>query len=142
MIFLVTCCAATLLGSAQTQKKVHHKVPESVRTSYQNDYPDYKDVHTTWDMQNNHWHTRYRDKDHNNRYVDVYYDKDGHRMESRSQWNRNDLPEPVKDHMWKKYHTHSYKAYRIDKPSKGAYFQITWGNKKVYLDESGNEVKY
>lgn len=115
-------------------------VPESVRNAYHKDYPDYKS--SNWDMKNNQWHTRYMDKDHDNRYVDVYYDKEGKRVQSRSKWNHNDLPDAVKERMRKKYHANNYTAYRIDKPEQGVFFQLSWGNKKAYLDEQGNEVKH
>lgn len=140
-ILLATSITVSMMVFAQ-QHKEHSKVPESVRTSWQSDYPNNKDDHNSWDMRNNQWHTRYKDKDHGNRYVDVYYDKNGHRIRSKSLWNRNDLPEAVRDRMNKKYHVHNYQAYRIDRPEKGVVFQLSWGKTNVYIDESGNEVKY
>jgi len=138
IFFLIVACAFGTMVFAQYHE--HKHAPESVRNSYQKDYPDYKG--TAWDMKNNQWHTRYKDKDHENRYVDVYYDKDGRRVQSRSKWDHNDLPEAVRDRMRKKYHASDYNAYRIDRPEQGIFFQLSWGNKKVYLDEHGNEVRY
>jgi hypothetical protein len=123
------------------QEEQHHrKAPEAVEQSYKNEYANYN--HSTWDMQNNQWHTRYMDKDHGNRYVDVYYDKEGHRLQSKSRWNRSDLPDAVKDRMRKRYHAQNYTVYRVDKPEKGTYYQISWGNRKIYLDETGHEIKH
>ncbi|HEY1870717.1 MAG TPA: hypothetical protein VGG71_06635 [Chitinophagaceae bacterium] len=138
IFFLIVACTLGSMVFAQDHKDKH--VPESVRDSYQKDHPDYKNP--TWDMKNDQWHTRYTDKDHGNRYVDVYYDKDGKRIQSRSKWDHHELPEGVRDQMRKRYHASNYTAYRIDRPEQGIFFQLSWGNKKVNLDEQGNEVKY
>jgi hypothetical protein len=62
---------------------------------------------------------------------------------SQSEWDRNDLPEGVRNRVKTRYHSENYNAYRIERPGRGFYFQITLGgNKKVYLDEKGREVKY
>lgn len=143
VIFVAIFCAGSAVLFAQNHKQDNRKAPESVRRSYQKDHPDYKDDNSTWDMKNNQWHTRYMDKDHGNRPVDVYYDRTGRRLQSRGEWDRNDLPDAVKNRMTKRYHAENYNAYRIEKPGRGIYFQITWGtNKKVYVDEHGREVKY
>jgi hypothetical protein len=62
---------------------------------------------------------------------------------SQSEWDRNDLPERVRDRIRSRYHSENYNAYRIERPGRGLYFQITLeGNKRIYLDERGREVKY
>jgi hypothetical protein len=143
VIFLIVCCACSMMLFAQQNDKYHQKAPQDVQRSWQKDYPNYNNNNESWDMRNNQWHTRYMDKDHNNRYVDVYYDKRGKRLRSESNWDRNDLPNAVRDRMRKRYHNENYKVYRIDRPGRGIFFQITWGkNNKVYFDERGREVKY
>ena len=139
--FLIAFCAGAMVLFAQQNNHHNTTPPQSVQHSWQKDYPNYSN--TTWSYSNNQWHTRYQDRDHNNRYVDVYYDKNGHRVMSQSEWDRNDLPEGVRERVKTKYHSENYHAHRIEKPGKAVYFQITLsGNKKVYLDEKGHEVKH
>jgi hypothetical protein len=139
--FLIAFCAGAMVLFAQENNHHHNTPPQSVQHSWQKDYPNYSN--TTWTYTNNQWHTRYQDRDHNNMNVDVYYDKNGHRVMSQSECNRNDLPQGVQERVKTKYHSENYNAHRIEKPGKGTYFQITLsGNKKVYLDEKGHEVKH
>jgi len=139
--FLIAFCAGAMVLFAQQNNHHNTTPPQSVQHSWQKDYPNYSN--TSWNYSNNQWHTRYQDRDHNNRYVDVYYDKNGHRVMSQSEWDRNDLPEGVRERVRTKYHSENYHAHRIEKPGKAVYFQITLsGNKKVYLDEKGHEVKH
>ena len=134
-------CAGAMVLFAQQNNHHNTTPPQSVQHSWQKDYPNYSS--TTWNYSNNQWHTKYQDRDHNNRYVDVYYDKNGHRVMSQSEWDRNELPEGVRERVKTKYHSENYHAHRIEKPGKAIYFQITLsGNKKVYLDEKGHEVKH
>jgi len=137
--FLMVFCAGSMVLFAQQHD--HRNPPESVQRSWQKDYPNHQN--DSWEYKNNQWKTRYQDRDHNNRNVDVYYDKNGRRVMSQSAWDRNDLPEGVRHRIKTKYHSENYDAYRIEKPGKSVYFQITFGsNKKVYLDERGHEVKH
>ena len=139
--FLIAFCAGAMVLFAQQNNHHNTTPPQSVQHSWQKDYPNYSN--STWTYTNNQWHTRYQDRDRNNRYVDVYYDKNGHRVMSQSEWDRNDLPEVVRERVRTKYHYENYHAHRIEKPGKAVYFQITLGgNKKVYLDEKGHEVKH
>jgi hypothetical protein len=139
--FLMAFCAGAMVLFAQQNNHHNTTPPQSVQHSWQKDYPNYSN--TTWSYSNNQWHTKYQDRDHNNRYVDVYYDKNGHRVMSQSEWDRNELPEGVRERVKTKYHSENYHAHRIEKPGKAIYFQITLsGNKKVYLDEKGHEVKH
>ena len=139
--FLMAFCAGAMVLFAQQNNHHNTTPPQSVQHSWQKDYPNYSN--TTWSYTNNQWHTRYQDRDHSNRNVDVYYDKNGHRVMSQSEWDRNDLPEGVRERVKTKYHSENYHAHRIEKPGKAIYFQITLsGNKKVYLDEKGHEVKH
>jgi len=140
-IFLaIAFCAPTTLVLAQKEhKKETRKAPEVVEHSFQQGHPDYN--HTTWEMQNNEWHTKYRDKDHNNRYVNAYYDKRGRFVQSDSRWDRDDLPQAVQDRMRKRYHADNYSVFRIERPNR-IFFQLSWGNHKVYMNKEGHEVKY
>ena len=139
--FLIAFCAGAMVLFAQQNNHHNTTPPQSVQHSWQKEYPNYSN--TSWSYSNNQWHTRYQDRDHSNRYVDVYYDKNGHRVMSQSEWDRNDLPEGVRERVKTKYHSENYHAHRIEKPGKAVYFQITLsGNKKVYLDEKGHEVKH
>ena len=140
--FLMAFCAGAMVLFAQENNHHHNTTPpQSVQHSWQKDYPNYSN--TTWSYTNNQWHTRYQDRDHNNKNVDVYYDKNGHRIMSQSECDRNELPEGVRERVKTKYHSENYHAHRIEKPGKAVYFQITLsGNKKVYLDEKGHEVKH
>ena len=142
--FLVLSCSVSMILFAQKDRynnRNNSTPPPTVEKSYQKDYSNYN--HENWDMRNNRWHTRYTDRDHGNRTVDVYYDRNGRRMQSESTWNRDELPQEVKDRIRRKYHDDNYQAMRIEKPGRGFYFQITLGgNRKVNLDERGREVRY
>ena len=93
--FLMAFCAGAMVLFAQENNHHHNTTPpQSVQHSWQKDYPNYSN--TTWTYTNNQWHTRYQDRDHDNRNVDVYYDRNGHRVMSQMEWNRNDLPEVVR----------------------------------------------
>ena len=139
--FLMAFCAAGTMLFAQQNNHRNTNPPQSVQHSWQKDYPNYSN--NPWDYRNNQWHTRYQDRDHNNKNVDVYYDKNGHRVMSQRECDRNELPQGVQERVRTKYHSENYNAHQIEKPGKGTYFQITLsGNKKVYLDEKGHEVKH
>lgn len=137
-IFLILFCAGVMILSAQQYR---NRPPDVVVRSYQKEYRVY-DNNPTWDMQNNQWHTRYRDRDYN-RNVDVYYDQYGRRLQTGSEWNGNDLPVRVRERIRNRYRDENYSAYRIERPGRGIFFQITLGgNRRVYLDERGREVRY
>jgi len=139
IFFLFVFCAGGLILFAQ---RYDRNVPPEVQRSYQKDYPDYNN-NATWDLRDNQWHTRYLDRNHNNRYVDVYYDRRGRRMLTQSYWDRNELPVVVRERMRRRYHRDNYQVYRIERPGNRIFFQITLGgNRKVYFDERGREVRY
>ena len=140
IIFLMAFCAGSMMLFAQQNR--YQNVPDEVRRSYLRDYPNYND-NNTWDMRNNEWHTRYFDRNHGNRYVDVYYDRRGRRMRSQMEWNRNDLPPRVRERIRNRYRNDNYQVYRIERPGKSIFFQISLGrNRIVYMDERGREVRY
>jgi hypothetical protein len=142
--FLILFSAASMMLFAQQHRyNRRQSVPEEVQRSYQKDYRNY-DNNPTWDMQNNQWHTRYMDREHNNRYVDVYYDRYGRRLQSQSQWDRNDLPFRVRERIRNRYRDENYAVYRIERPRRRIFFQIVFGNgdRRIYLDERGREVRY
>jgi len=144
-IFLIALSVSSMVLFAQNDRynRYNRSVPPEVQRSYQRDYPDYYNNNVTWDMRNNQWHTRYMDRNHNNRYVDVYYDRRGRRVYSQYDWNRNDLPVVVRERIRRRYHNDNYNVYRIERPGRGIYFQITLGsNRRVYLDERGREVRF
>lgn len=141
-IFLMTAlCVSSVMVFAQNDN-YRRMPPTSVQRSWQRDYPDHNmNQDRNWEWRNNRWHTQYQDRDHSNRNVDVYYDKNGHRMYSQSAWDRNDLPDRVRERMRNRYRTDNYTAYRVEKPGGKVYFQLTLGGgRNVYLDERGRET--
>jgi hypothetical protein len=147
MFFLIVFTAGSIVLFAQNdrdrRKNREDNVPVTVQRSWQRDYPNYSNA--TWDRRNNEWHTRYMDRDHGNRYVDVYYDRNGRRIQSQGDWDRNDIPVTVRDRFRRRYHEDNYNVYRIERPGRGILFQITFGgnnSRKVYYDERGREVRY
>ena len=141
-IFLVVFCASTAMLFAQ-QTNTRRYPPSSVQRSWQRDYPNYNNNNdASWQYSNNRWHRSYQDRD-NNRNVDVYYDRNGRRIYAQSEWDRNNLPDRVKQRIRSRYRSDNYTAYRIERPGRGFYFQISLGgNKRVYLDERGREVNH
>jgi hypothetical protein len=141
--FLIVFCAGSMLVFAQDHRRGNWNVPPTVEKSYHKDYPGSDNSNNSWDMKNNQWHTRYMDKDHN-RNVDVYYDRNGRRMQTQSEWTWNDLPKRAQDRVRSRYHNrhNNYNVSRIEKPGRTAFFQISWGNTKIYVDANGRSVKY
>ena len=137
ILLAIALCAGTTFVFAQKHKEEKRNVPDAVRHSFQKDHPDYNN--TTWSMKNNEWHTMYRNKD--KKYVNVYYDKRGRFIQSDSRWDRDDLPQAVQNRMRKRYHSGNYNVYRIERPNR-VFFQLSWGNHKVYMNKEGHEVKY
>jgi len=142
-MFLILFCAGTIMMYAQQHRYDRNRPPDMVIRSYQKEYRNY-DHNPTWDMQNNQWHTRYMDKQNGNRNVDVYYDKSGRHIQTGREWDPIKLPPMVRDQLSRKYHEENYSAYRIERPGKRPFFQITLGanNKNVYMDDRGREVRY
>ena len=131
--------AAGVVSFAQ-QNNYRRNPPQNVQRSWQRDYPNYNN--NSWDYSHSRWHSRYHDRDRN-KDIDVYYDRNGQRVWWQSEWDRNDLPQAVRDRIRSRYRTESYNAYRIERPRGGFYFQITiGGNRNVYLDERGREVRH
>ena len=147
--FLIVLCAGTMMLSAQDYDHYHHdrdrnrnQPPDVVVKSYSREYKGYGNPN--WDLQNNEWHTRYLDRQNGNRNVDVFYDKYGRRIQTGREWDPVRLPAAVRDRISRRYHEENYSAYRIERPGKTAFFQITLGanNKVVYMDDRGREVGY
>jgi len=60
-----------------------------------------------------------------------------------SDWNRDDLPVRVRERIRARYRADNYNVYRIERPGRGFYFQITLGNnRRIYLDDRGREVRH
>jgi hypothetical protein len=143
-ILLITAlCVSSVMVFAQNDNN-HRYPPSSVQRSWQRDYPDYYNMNNNrWEWRNNRWHTTYQDRNHSNRNVDVYYDRSGHRLYAQSEWDRNDLPDRVRERIRSRYRTDNYSAYRVERPGGRIYFQVTLGGgHTVYLDERGRETRY
>lgn len=148
--FLIALCAGTMMLSAQEYKHDHdrdrdrnnNQPPDVVIRSYHREFRNYRNP--TWDMQNNEWHTRYADRQNADRNVDIYYDKYGRRIQTAREWDPMRLPPAVRDRISRRYHDENYSAFRIERPGKRAFFQITLGANRqmIYLDERGREVRY
>ena len=139
-MFVTLFCAASMMLFAQHHRYDRNNPPDVVVKSYQKDYRTYNN-NPTWDMQNNQWHTRYKDRD--SRDVDVYYDTRGRRVQTGSEWDRDRLPMRVRERLIRRYPHENYTVYRIERPGRGIFFQITLsGNRKIYMDERGREVRY
>src|SRR5690349_3376559 len=95
MFFLFVFCASTMMLFAQQNRNYHRNPPQSVQRSWQRDYPNYDNDNSSWEYRNSQWHRRYQDRDHNNRNVDVYYDRNGRRVMAMHEWDRNELPDRV-----------------------------------------------
>jgi hypothetical protein len=142
-IFLMMLLVA---GSVMAFAQNGRRVPETVRNQYQNDYPNNQNPNWTWS--NNRWHARYRDHNNGDRYMDVYYDRNGHRVAAYSPWDRTQVPTVVVDHFHRKYRRYgdNYTVYRVERPAGGFLFELNFGigksARKVYYDENGREVTY
>ena len=142
-MFLILFCAGTIMMYAQQHRYDRNRPPDMVIRSYQKEYKAYNN-NPIWDMQNNQWHTKYLDKENGNRNVDVYYDKYGRRIQTGREWDPLRLPAPVRERISNRYHEENYSAFKIERPGKIPFYQITLAaNKKVvYIDEGGREVRY
>jgi len=136
---LLFCAVSTLIFGQQRGNR--KDPPQSVQRSWKKDYPNRDNEE--WEWKNNQWRTRYKDRDNNNRNVDVYYDKNGKRKYSQTEWDRRDLPARVQNRIRTRYRTDNYSAYKVQRSSGGFYFQITLGNNRnVYLDNQGRETSH
>src|SRR6185295_1932967 len=143
-VFLIVFCASTVMVFAKTNN-LRRYPPNSVQRSWQRDYPNYNynNNDEPWEWRNNRWHRRFRDRNNNDRNIDVYYDRSGRRLYSMSDWNRDDLPVRVRERIRARYRADNYNVYRIERPGRGFYFQITLGNnRRIYLDDRGREVRH
>ena len=139
---IVAFCVSSVMLFAQQNNNNRRNPPQSVQRSWKKEYPNYNNDNQPWEYKNSQWHRRFTDRDHNNRNVDVYYDRNGRRTYSQSEWDRNDLPSNVRDRVRSRYRSDNYTAHRIEKPGGKFYFQITLGrNRIVYLDDNGREVR-
>ena len=143
-IFLIVFCVSTVMLFAQ-QTNTRRYPPTTVQRSWQRDYPDYNlnNDNQPWEWRNNRWHRRFRDRYHGDRYVDVYYDRNGRRIYALHERDRNELPDRVRERIRRRYRSDDYSVFRVERPGRGFYFQITLGNNRnIYLDESGREVRH
>src|ERR1700754_4402272 len=99
-LVLMICAASTMIFAQRNNNR--RTPPNSVERSWKKDHPNNND-NDPWEWNNNRWHRKYMDKDHNNRKVDVYYDNSGRRMYSQYDWDRNELPDRVKNRIRSKY---------------------------------------
>ena len=129
-----------LLSSTVVFAQNRNQVPNSVRQSFQRDYPTVNNAQ--WNQKNGQWHANY--KDNSNRDVDSYYDRNGRRVDTHIAWDRKDVPPQVDNRINSRYHANgNYKAYRIERPKAQPLFQIRIGTKQpVYMDEQGRQRKY
>ena len=64
-------------------------------------------------------------------------------MDTYIAWDRKDVPPDLDKTIYRRYHSHHYTAYRVERPGAAVLFQIKIGGGKiVYLDEKGREKKY
>ena len=144
LLMLIVCGASTVMVFAQQYPSTRRYPPTAVERSWQRDYPTvtYNTNDEPWEWRNNRWHRRFRDRN-NDGYVDVYYDRNGRRIYSMNEYDRNSLPLRVRERIRNRYRTDQYNVYRIQRPGRGLYFQITLGNnRQIYLDERGREVRH
>lgn len=141
---MIVFCAGTVMLFAQQQQRRYP--PTSVERSWQRDYPQYNNNNNNdepWEWRNNRWHRRFRDRDRSDRYVDVYYDRYGRRVYTMREWDQNEIPVRVRERIRNRYRTENYNVYRVERPGRGIYFQITLGNnRQVFLDERGREIRH
>jgi hypothetical protein len=76
--------------------------------------------------------------------MDIYYDNDGNRRATHTEWNRSDVPQNVDDRINRRYHTNGdYKVERIERPASRPLFQIRIGTRRpVYMDEDARRRRY
>lgn len=121
------------------QNRDHREnVPTNVQQVFQRENPGAQN--TQWSNTNGQWHGTY--KDQNNRNVETYYSSDGHRVDTHTRYDRNDLPASVKTRADKKYSS-NYETYRIDRPNSESLYQIKpQSGRTRYLDKNGKKRRY
>jgi len=141
LIFSILLLSSTI-SFAQRKTNNRNDPPSTVQRNFQRDNPSHN---ANWDQKNNDWHANY--KDDNNRDVNVYYDRNGRRKETRVNWSRNEVPRDLDDRINKTYHTKNYNAVKIERPNNQPLFQILLNlaggkTRTVYLDEKGRQKQY
>jgi uncharacterized protein YxeA len=152
LVLAIALMTGTMMSFAQNRdenrdrdRDRRNNPPVTVTRSWTRDYPNNNDVQ--WERSGNYYRARYGDRDHNNRNTYVYYDRNGRRVQSYGEWDRNDVPEVVRQRIATRYRNYpNYNVYRIERPGRGFLFQISLGSgngaRKVYYDENGREVRY
>jgi hypothetical protein len=141
--FLITISGILCVFFAFSQD--NRNPPETVRKSFQNEYPRSKPGQ--WSQSGGSWNVSFNDKDHNNGEVTAHFDGNGSHTDTYVPYNRKDVPAPVMDNVKSKYSgSGSSQFTRIDRSGGNSVYQVNLKSKKeqktVYMDEKGQETNY
>jgi hypothetical protein len=124
----------------------HRKAPDNVRQSFHNDFPDAGDAR--WSQNNGQWHANFNDRGPQDRgEMIAHYDRNGHYLQSRVPYARQDVPTPVYEGARRKYgRNRTLNFIRIERPGFGDFFQvrvnINGRTRTSYYDEGGRTRNY
>jgi hypothetical protein len=119
--------------------------PNDVRESFHRDYP--KSQGGEWVNQGKGFEVKFNDRDNDNGESVAYYRSDGVHIDTHSQYDNRDIPQPVTDHMTRNYSgSDGYRVVRIDRHSAPDMYEVHYTHKKyrhkIYVDEYGKEKNY
>jgi hypothetical protein len=145
IIFILAALAIGRIAPAQEHRD-QRQVPNSVRNSFQRDYPKAGD--TRWSQSGGQWHADFTDHSPYDRGEMVaHYDHDGRHIDSHIPYDDNDVPYEVRKKTEHRYPGgHDYSYTRIEHPGGQPLFQVSLNlggrHKTAYVDDQGRERSY
>ena len=143
-LLFVTAIALGTAGPSIAQG--HHQAPETVRRSFQRDYPGAQDPQ--WTSTNGQWNANFTDHSSADRGEMVaHYDRSGRHVDSHIPYDQGDVPQAIVDRAQTRYPGASgYDYTRIERPDGQPLFQVSLRahgrHHTLYMDERGRERKY
>lgn len=134
-----------LMFSAVAFSQSGFNPPSDVRVSFQKDYP--KSQAGEWTKEGKDYNVKFSDRDNDNGESVAYYRSDGGHIDTHSQYENRDVPQPVMDHMHHYYSgSDNYRVVRIDRHHGPDLYEVYFTDKRhhhtIYLDDHGREHKY
>ncbi len=141
----IICSILLLISGSVAFSQSGPNPPKDVRESFHRDYP--KSQAVEWNNDGKGYYVKFNDRDNDNGESVAYYRSDGVHIDTHTQYDNRDVPQPVVDHMHRNYSgADSYRVVRIDRYSGPDMYEVHYSHKKyrhkIYVDEHGREHNY
>ena len=103
--------------------------PRDVQESFHRDYP--KSQTGEWNRDGKAYSIKFNDRDNDNGESVAYYRSDGVHIDTHTQYDNRDVPQPVMDHMQRNYSgAESYRTVRIERYPGPDMYEMHYTHKK------------